>query len=367
MKQIIAIATAVIVGLCSHGALTQAADYQLPLGLVFLRDVAPSIIQDIRYAGRDNFTGRPIVGYDAAECILTERTALALKSVQASISPRYSLKVFDCYRPRMAVADMLIWSQDGRQDPRRKAIYHPLLDKSDLFDRGFISRRSRHSRGFAVDLTIITTPVRHEYSQRTAAPCSKAATERAFDSNLDFGTGFDCFDHRSATSSGSISAEAKMNRDFLLSLMRKAGFSNYSKEWWHFELDGSSNSPEYNVKVTSRKREASASPDLTIPPTNPCGTSEPLRIVCSSNRTSLALYEGPSLTTKQLGELPTDGLVNCLHCTGRETLAAYVKLDALSKSVSNPPWCKVRGPDRLSGWVDGRFLAPVNETAVECP
>ena len=31
----------------------------------FLRDIDGSIIQDIRYAGPDNFTGKPVPGYDA--------------------------------------------------------------------------------------------------------------------------------------------------------------------------------------------------------------------------------------------------------------------------------------------------------------
>jgi D-alanyl-D-alanine dipeptidase len=34
----------------------------LPGGFVFLRDVDPTIIQDIRYAGSNNFIGRPLRG-----------------------------------------------------------------------------------------------------------------------------------------------------------------------------------------------------------------------------------------------------------------------------------------------------------------
>ena len=44
----------------------------LPRGFVFLRDIDPTIVQDIRYAGSHNFIGRPIRGYLAAECILSE-------------------------------------------------------------------------------------------------------------------------------------------------------------------------------------------------------------------------------------------------------------------------------------------------------
>ena len=38
---------------------------ELPRGFAYLREVAPDILQDIRYAGPDNFTGRPVPGYEA--------------------------------------------------------------------------------------------------------------------------------------------------------------------------------------------------------------------------------------------------------------------------------------------------------------
>ncbi len=47
----------------------------LPPGFVYLRDVAPGIVQDMRYAGANNFTGDPLPGYDAAECVLKREAA----------------------------------------------------------------------------------------------------------------------------------------------------------------------------------------------------------------------------------------------------------------------------------------------------
>src|SRR5262249_16207215 len=63
--------------LCSIAAEAQedAGFAKLPRGLVYLRDVAPEIQQDIRYASSRNFTGRPVAGYEAAECVLTRPTA----------------------------------------------------------------------------------------------------------------------------------------------------------------------------------------------------------------------------------------------------------------------------------------------------
>ena len=77
------------------------AGSHLPSGFVYLRDVDPTIVQDIRYAGSHNFVGRPIRGYLAAECILSERTANALEAVQIKLTEKkLSLIVWDCYRPK---------------------------------------------------------------------------------------------------------------------------------------------------------------------------------------------------------------------------------------------------------------------------
>ena len=79
---------------------------QLPSGFVYLGEVDPTIKQDIRYAGSHNFIGRPVRGYQAAECVLTEQAARALAAVQKELAPRnLSLVMWDCYRPARAVAD----------------------------------------------------------------------------------------------------------------------------------------------------------------------------------------------------------------------------------------------------------------------
>ena len=81
----------------------------LPRGFVYLRDVDPTIVQDIRYAGSHNFVGRPVRGYLAAECILSAPAANALKMVQRTFAEKQlSLIVWDCYRPKRAVDDFLV-------------------------------------------------------------------------------------------------------------------------------------------------------------------------------------------------------------------------------------------------------------------
>src|SRR5271167_732906 len=80
----------------------------LPKGFVYLRDIDPTIVQDIRYAGSHNFVGRPISGYLAAECILSVSAANALAAAQKKLAEKkLSLIVWDCYRPKRAVDDFL--------------------------------------------------------------------------------------------------------------------------------------------------------------------------------------------------------------------------------------------------------------------
>src|SRR6266581_3707137 len=107
----IVIAATIVLATMVQGAAVQGA---LPPGFVHLRAIDPTIAQDIRYAGSDNFVGRPLPGYEAAECILRQEVAAALKRVQADLAAAgLSLKVYDCYRPARAVRAMAAWAHDG--------------------------------------------------------------------------------------------------------------------------------------------------------------------------------------------------------------------------------------------------------------
>ncbi len=132
----------------------------LPQGLVRLRDISPAIRQDIRYASENNFTGAPAPGYEAAECWLLEPVARALASVAEDAAREgLMLIVWDGYRPQRASDHFLLWSQTQDATPdaaRLRARFHPRVDRRDLFARGFLSERSSHSRGAAVDLGFST-------------------------------------------------------------------------------------------------------------------------------------------------------------------------------------------------------------------
>ena len=71
---------AIVIALATAAFVSPASAQTLPGGFVFLRDIDPTIIQDIRYAGSNNFVGRPLRGYEAAECVVKREVALALKT-----------------------------------------------------------------------------------------------------------------------------------------------------------------------------------------------------------------------------------------------------------------------------------------------
>lgn len=226
-----------------------------PATLVYLRDVDPSIAQDMRYAGRDNFTGKRLPGYNAPECLLRRAAALALKRVQAELAAVHlSLKVYDCYRPIRAVAAMAAWSRSTK-DATDTSHFYPALKKEKLFALGYIASHSAHSRGVAVDITLIPRNGAAAAAFDPAVrygPCTGPKAERAPDDSLDMGTGYDCFDARSHTHNAAITATQAANRRLLLEAMRKHGFNNYKREWWHFTYNSADDGAAYDVPIAPR-------------------------------------------------------------------------------------------------------------------
>ena len=217
-----------------HVPPSKPAPAGVPAGFVDLADVAPDVAVDMRYAGADNFLGRPARGYGAARCLLTKQAARALAAVQRDLGPfGLRLKVYDCYRPQRAVDDFVAWSRAPGPaiDPR----HNPAVPKSELVARGYIAARSAHSRGSTVDLTLMAAaPVRP--SRAPAPECRLIEGPQAPDLSLNMGTTFDCFDETAQATSAGVSAEASRNRLLLKMAMEKHGFVPYAQEWWHFTL-----------------------------------------------------------------------------------------------------------------------------------
>ncbi|MES2626389.1 MAG: M15 family metallopeptidase [Pseudomonadota bacterium] len=194
-------------------------DYQtyeevMPANFVYLRDVIPDVVEDVRYFSADNFVGERIPGYEAARLLITAEAASSLMAVQQYLQHvGLGLKVFDAYRPARAVKFFKEWSQNP-QDIRKQAVYYPNLEKSAIFAAGYLVEFSSHSRGSTVDLTIID----------------------ASGAELDMGSCFDFFDLSSWTASQAVSAQQRANRLLLRSVMLMNNFIPVEEEWWHFTL-----------------------------------------------------------------------------------------------------------------------------------
>lgn len=168
-----------------------------PLPKTALIAIAPPAFDaelSIAYATSDNFTGRPV--YARAGSYLHPDAADALRrAIVFARALGLRLKIFDAFRP--SEAQWALWTV--RPDPEF------LADPR---------RGSPHSRGVAVDLTLIGPDGR----------------------DLDMGTGFDAFTPLSHHGSLEVSPEAQRNRLLLLGLMTSAGFDFYRNEWWHYQL-----------------------------------------------------------------------------------------------------------------------------------
>lgn len=207
--------------------------YALPKGFVYLKDIEPSIIEDMRYASSDNFVGRVIHGYKIDRCILTRQAANKLKKAQKIfLNQGYSIKVYDCYRPTRAVKDFYHWRMS--KDKRMKSYFYPREKKSLLFDRGYIAEYSGHSRGSTVDLSLVEIGAKKTKPKQIDAACY--AKHRQQDNSVDMGTNFDCLDVASYYAHRDLTKKQKANRQRLRQVMMKVGFKPYKKEWWHFSL-----------------------------------------------------------------------------------------------------------------------------------
>ena len=184
----------------------------LPEGFVYIKDVIPSVCEDIRYAGSHNFVGCSVDGYFAPRSVLKKEAAEALKKAAEEFEKQgLYLLIYDAYRPQRAVDHFVRWAKDP-DDVKTKDEFYPTLDKSELFPKGYIAVYSGHSRGLTVDLTL---------------------TDR--DGNeLDMGGEFDWFSKISSHDYEELTPQQKANRQLLREGMLAAGFDDYVEEWWHY-------------------------------------------------------------------------------------------------------------------------------------
>ncbi len=188
--------------------------YDLPEGFVYVRDVIPDVIEEMRYATEHNFTGMVVDGYEAGAAILTKEAALALKEAADALRlDGYRVKIFDAYRPRRAVRFFVDWSKTD--DMRMRDEFYPeFKNKKLLVDQGYIARNSAHTRGSAIDMTIV-------YANGT---------------EVDMGTCFDYFGKKAWHGASGLTQEQTEMRALLRSVMESCGFKAFEHEWWHYRL-----------------------------------------------------------------------------------------------------------------------------------
>ena len=148
----------------------------------------------LAYATTQNITGKPV--YARADCYLLAPAAEALqRAIRQASMLGLRLRIFDALRPTEAQWKLWNFNPDPEflADPRRG---------------------SPHSRGVAVDLTLIGEDGR----------------------DLDMGTGFDAFTPLSHHGNLAIPPLAQRNRLLLMGLMTGAGWDFYRNEWWHYQL-----------------------------------------------------------------------------------------------------------------------------------
>ncbi len=186
-----------------------------PSGFVVLADYVPSIIQEIRYYSTYNFIGDRIDGYEEPVALLTKEAARAFKSAASEFFVQgYRIKVFDAYRPASAVKHFMLWGIEDT-DIRMKPYFYPDIEKQEVFSKGYVAKLSSHSRGSAIDLTLLDMKTGKE---------------------LDMGSPFDMFSEISHPSYRGISDEQYDNRMRLQKVMVRNGFEPIDNEWWHFKL-----------------------------------------------------------------------------------------------------------------------------------
>lgn len=188
----------------------------LPDGFVIVSNVVPDVIQEIRYYSTYNLIGKRLDSYNAPIAILNKESANALKNAAEDFNSQgYYIKIFDAYRPQTAVNNFISWAKNIN-DTKMKNIFYPNVNKKELFSLGYIAEKSAHSRGSALDMTLIDM---------------KSGKE------IDAGSPYDFFDEISHHGTDKITEEQDKNRLIIKNTMERNGFSAYPNEWWHYTLN----------------------------------------------------------------------------------------------------------------------------------
>ena len=181
-----------------------------PHGLIPLDAIQPPVLPEVRYATRHNFTGEAL--YPFPRLWIHRDAAAALEHVQRELQESgLGLKVYDAYRPFAVQKKM--WD----------------LVRDERYVSNPAKNRGRHTRGTAVDVTLI----------------DRAGRE------LPMPSDFDDFSEKAHRDYRGCTDAEKANRQKLETIMVRHGFVPYPDEWWHFDLEGWENHPVFDISPQS--------------------------------------------------------------------------------------------------------------------
>ena len=195
---------------------------------VNIADVIPDVILEVRYYSNYNFVGRRINGYEQPVALMTRVAADSLRAVSDDLKQHgYLLKIYDAYRPQRAVDHFLAWAQDN-SDTLTRAYFYPYLTKPQVFEQEYVAKRSGHSRGSTVDLTL--------FDMKTGKEVDMGGTFDWFgeESHPDYCGNPETLEYQPRE--GGITSEQFYNRMVLRAAMLRHGFRPLDNEWWHFTL-----------------------------------------------------------------------------------------------------------------------------------
>jgi D-alanyl-D-alanine dipeptidase len=182
--------------------------------LADVRSLDTTIQVEARYGTPQNFTGAPLPGYEANRIYLRREAAEALARVQRRLmSGGMGLKVYDGYRPVRATLAMVEWAKR--------------TDNTALLTGGFVSSKSRHNLGLAVDLTLLDWSVGGR--------------------EVDMGTPWDSFTDQAHWANAT--GRTMKYRELLRKVMEAEGFKQYEQEWWHYSYDVEGETPAFDMVV----------------------------------------------------------------------------------------------------------------------
>jgi D-alanyl-D-alanine dipeptidase len=140
----------------------------------------------------------------------------------------------------------------GSDGDEKTNTFYPEVARRRLSVEGYIAQSSSHSRGIAVDVTLVplTADTARTFDPTASyGPCNGPRDQREPDSSIDMGTGFDCFDKKSFADSPELSSAQRSARESLAAAMSARGFQNYRREWWHFSFGNAKSQPAFDFVI----------------------------------------------------------------------------------------------------------------------